>query len=437
MIREHELIRGFLSAVCAEIRARDVHREIRQELVTHLEELVEQREKTGASRDEAVRYAVGQMGDPAAIGKQLHSIHRPKTNWVLLIGVFLFAAIGVLVLYAVQGSWQGTTGINDSLFEKKMVSVCIGFVLMIALYFFDYRKLRHYSWAIYIVALGGLLLCYGVGVQRGGSRSYLDIGSFSVDWVWFGTYLFVIAAAGILLDRQRKPYFWPIVSLVLLLVPCLFIAGLSRTTSLLLYTVTLATMTGVLTRDWLRTVLHIVVPAVLAAVWLLVSNHSRLERLGAFLDPAGDPRGSGYMYVHAERALQAAGWYGTGFAHPLPLLPNIYSDMVYVYWVYSMGWLAGIALVAAFAVFVGWLVRSALQVRETYGKTMMTGIAVIVSFQIGYYLLMSLGLAPLLAFPLPFVSHGLTHVLAEMAALGLALAIYRRKQLVSGVRTRG
>ncbi|RKN60353.1 hypothetical protein [Paenibacillus ginsengarvi] len=40
---------------------------------------------------------------------------------------------------------------------------------------------------------------------------------------------------------------------------------------------------------------------------------------------------------------------------------------------------------------------------------------------------MSFGIVLLIGIPLPFVSYGLSHFVAEMAFLGLALAIYRRR----------
>ncbi|GAA3405079.1 FtsW/RodA/SpoVE family cell cycle protein [Paenibacillus hodogayensis] len=436
MIRDHELVRRYLNAVCAQIRAREVHREIRSELEHHLEELIQERERVGESRDDAVRFAIGQMGDPVSVGKGLHQIHRPKTNWVLLIGVFVFAAIGIMAMYAVQEGLQNTRLGSAISLLKYSVTVMGGLLLVIALYFFDHRKLRNFSWVIYAATMG-VMLIESWKSPVNGSLSYISLGPVNVDGVWIGTFLLVIAAAGILSDRERKPYFWPIVTFALLLAPSLLIAGSARLPCLLLYVVALYAMTGSLTRSWAKTTLHIALPVVLVATFSLVGYGPnalsfRLERFGAFWDPSRDPFGSGYVYNQIRLAWESAGWQGNGFAKPLPTLPHIHADYIFVYLGYNFGWLAAIGLGAAFAGYACWLIRSALRVRDRYGKILMVGIASLLGLQTGYSLLMSLGAVPLMSIPVPFISYGSSHFIAEMIAVGLALSVYRRKSMISG-----
>ena len=43
---------------------------------------------------------------------------------------------------------------------------------------------------------------------------------------------------------------------------------------------------------------------------------------------------------------------------------------------------------------------------------------------------MTLGLVPLAAFSLPFISYGGSQLIMQMAAVGLVLSVYRRKDMV-------
>ncbi|MEF3301757.1 FtsW/RodA/SpoVE family cell cycle protein [Paenibacillus sp. GYB003] len=428
MTRNQERIRDFLDDVCSQIKAREAHRDIRRELESHLEQLAAEREEAGADREEAVRYAVEQMGDPVQLGKELHRIHRPRTNWVILCGMVMFSVFGIVAMIAAEGGLRVAFPHRDySLVWNKAISVCIGLLVAGFLYFFKPDRLRNYSWLFYITALGGMLLCHLWGAQINGSPSYFRIGPFVIDWVWVSTYLLILAAAGFLADRKQKPFFGLFTITVVVLVPILFLASLTRFPCIVLYAIALFAMTGALIRNWTRAALLTLPPFAGMIALRFLRSESVRDRLGAFWNPHQDPLGSSYMYVQIERAIQSAGWYGNGFAAPARYLPDIQSDIVYVYLIYSFGWLAGIGLAIGFAAFAGWLVRSALQIRDEYGKTLMCGIAATIGFQIAYNFLMSFGIVPLIGIPLPFVSHGFSHFVAEMAFLGLALAIYRRR----------
>lgn len=440
MIADHPSVRSYVREVCSRIKARDMHKDIRQELESHIEELAAEREAVGDSRDEAVRYAIARMGDPVEVGKQLHSIHRPILNWGLLVGVLAFAVLGIAAMYAVEQGMRASWPQRDlELASHKLIAVVAGLTGLTVLYFCNYRKLMSFSWLLYGMAVGGLLACHLFGAQINGSPSYIRLGPVALDWAWISTYILMIAAAGILTDRVRKPHFGLVTLTALVIVPLLCLASLSRWPCLMLYAGTLLAMTGSIVRRreamtprqfWRAMWRYAAIPAMVALVILLVKKEYFMNRIASFVEPHQDPQGAGYPYVVLQNALRDAGWNGLGFAAPSPPLWNVQSDLVFVYLVYGFGWLVGIVLGTAFVCFAAWLVRSARQIREPYGKTLMTGIAAIVGMQIGYNLLMCVGLAPIIGIPLPFISHGFSHLVAELAVLGLALAIYRRKQMI-------
>ncbi|WP_161487895.1 FtsW/RodA/SpoVE family cell cycle protein [Paenibacillus glacialis] len=56
--------------------------------------------------------------------------------------------------------------------------------------------------------------------------------------------------------------------------------------------------------------------------------------------------------------------------------------------------------------------------REPYGRALGMGLAGMLSFQMGYSLLMSLGIVPIMGIPFPFLSIGSSHIIIEMAVMG-------------------
>jgi hypothetical protein len=58
----------FTGEVCAQIKCSEVHTEIKEELMSHLEEMREEYISQGSSSEEAERLAVAHMGDSETIG---------------------------------------------------------------------------------------------------------------------------------------------------------------------------------------------------------------------------------------------------------------------------------------------------------------------------------------------------------------------------------
>lgn len=425
MIRDHELIRSYLRSVCAQIKAREVHPHIRKELESHLEELVTEREEAGDNRDEAVRKAIERMGDPIKVGNGLHSVHRPRKNWPLWIGVLLFASLGVFSMYWIDGMMP----YPFPLATNKIVSVGIGLLIMVLLYFTKPQTIQNYSWAIYTAAIGGMIGCHWLGAAVNGSPSYLSLGWIRLDWVWVSTYLLIVAAPGILIDRANKPHFWLITTAVLVLLPLLLFVSLGRNPALLLYLTALLVMAGSVTGKWKSVIAQTLLPFSALFIAALQTKPYIVQRLAMFMDPDQDPLGAGYANVQIQQALQSAGWFGNGPGSSLQL-PGVHNDMVYVFLVHQFGWLAGIILALGCAGFIGVLIRSTRNVSDRFGRTLLAGISTILGFQLGYNVLMSLGIVPLIGIPFPIVSYGFTHTVSELAILGLALAVYRRKQLM-------
>lgn len=77
-------VSDYLDAVCAGIKYRSIHREVREELSTHIYETAEE---LGCSLDEAVKY----MGSPDEIGNMFNKYHRMPFN--SRYGLFLWAAL--------------------------------------------------------------------------------------------------------------------------------------------------------------------------------------------------------------------------------------------------------------------------------------------------------------------------------------------------------
>ncbi|CAG7644188.1 FtsW/RodA/SpoVE family cell cycle protein [Paenibacillus allorhizosphaerae] len=431
MIRDHEEVRRFLGEVCLHIKAREVHADIRKELLDHIEELTVEKEAEGFSREDSTRWAVSQMGDPAAIGSGLHKVHRPRMNWGLLLAALGFVLLGIFVMYMFELSVASEPSPYASyhFFLSKTAAVALGLLIMSFFYFWDYRKLYKWSWPIYGIVVTGMLYVLVFGNPINGARSYISFGRFAVDWMGVSPYLLIISATGILLSWRGKRSFCRSY-LAFVIVPVFLLLSSPNLVAAVLYLTGYTAVYGAVSRRWFiafaqtaGTFLAVAIPAVLTKQYII-------KRLAAYWNPEADPTGAGYVAVQMKSAIQTGGWLGQGFASPLSRLPSIPNELVYVYVMYCFGWLAGAAVAVAVVYFIGRVVQSSKAVHEPYGKTMIIGITALLGFQMGYSVLMSFGLVPLTGMPFPFLSYGGSHLLAELAAIGIVLGIYRRKDLV-------
>ncbi|WP_434751415.1 permease prefix domain 1-containing protein [Paenibacillus amylolyticus] len=100
-------IQMYLDQICGQVKASEVHNDLREELGNHLEEMIYDKEQEGFTSEEAATYAIEQMGDPADLGKRMHKIHRHRMHWGLLAGVVGMALIGMVLTWIYTNSLLG------------------------------------------------------------------------------------------------------------------------------------------------------------------------------------------------------------------------------------------------------------------------------------------------------------------------------------------
>lgn len=431
---KHLLVEQYLSSVCREVKARELHKEIRQEMADHLDDLIALKRSEGSDEEEAVQWAVAQMGDPETVGAGLNQVHKPKMAWGLIGGLALLLVISLVAMYAVELSYAA---MKDSIYnqfparflQKQAVFAGIGLVLTAVFFFVDYRRLQSYSWALYTGAILLMLGTAGFGHTINGMRAYFAIGGLSINWIAISPYALILAAAGILLQMDNSQRSAWQQQLLLVAVPAsLFIYSRSFS-SLFIYGFGYLVLFAVSRRSWRELVPSMLAAGVLTG-WYLSSLHYITMRLAAFFDRHSDPLGAGYMYIQIDHAVRTAGWWGHGLASVTTRLPMIHTDTVFTYLIYSLGWVAGGIVLLGAVLLIHQMVHVFVEVRDPYGKLLVSGLAALFAVQFIWSLGMSLGLLPLLGIGVPFISYGGSQIVIQLAALGLILGVYRRKDMI-------
>ncbi|MDR6551593.1 FtsW/RodA/SpoVE family cell cycle protein [Paenibacillus qinlingensis] len=434
--RHHEEITAFLKQVCREIKAKEVHKEVRAELLNHLEELIEEKLCNGVHLDRAVKESIAQMGAADVIGQQFHLAHRPRFNWGLLAIVVLFMTMGLVAIFSAQAALVSRLG-SISIGLKQIVYLGVGSCLMLLISFSNYLKLARFSWGLYLGTIVLLIYVFLFGNLANGSRGYVNWFPFQMNLPALSPYLLLIALAGIWSTPQRDVAneftmnafirkSWTHVGTVWL--ASLLILSIHSIDNFVLFFIGCLTLLLVLKMKRTLLVAHCSLFAV-AFGWFLMSQSYKLNRIFAFLRPTEDQRGMNFLLTQSKIAMQSGGWSGNGFGAPLNALPDLQAEMMFPFLIYCFGWGAGITMVIMVTLFVQQMIGVSRKARDPYGKALVSGLLTLFVIQYVWNMLMWMGLAPFTSFHLPFISYSGSLVIFQFVAIGLMLSVYRRKDL--------
>jgi cell division protein FtsW (lipid II flippase) len=362
------------------------------------------------------------------VGTQLNKVHKPKPEWSVLLFSFLFINMGLLSMYSIQK--QSLLTYDIQIFENSLLFSLIGFIFTVCLYFFDYRKLERYSIHIYV----GTLLILGItilwGSQLNGSRCWLNLGPFNINFVAISPLLFIIAFAGIFNKWVWNNTLNLLKGLSLFVVPLIFILTAPSASTGIIYAVScivLMTVSGAK----LREIVLISGPLIATIILPIIIQPYKLNRLLAFLSPTGDPLGKGYLNIQLRKILSASGLWGQGLTFDPKILPELHTDFIFAFITYTFGWIASILLIAFVVILLIRIASIAKQVKNSYAKLLISGFLSILSLQFLWNIFMNLGLAPISAVGLPFISYGGSQLIINAATIGIISSIYRRKNILT------
>lgn len=432
----------YIAEVLGAVRCKKVHREIREELTNHIDELVENYMSQGFSKEEAIRRSLLSMGDAREVGQKLNHQHKPQIEWSILTLMGLICCFGLVMIHFCQ-----TMTRNAVSFERYLYDLAIGALLLLGAYHFDYNRLKKYPLYFYGGSIFLMICCMIFGVSVNGVRRYLMLPGFTISVQAVSGFLFLLSFCGFLEKYRNKGLLgigkllgWGGLSLLILLLQP------SAATAILLsvcYGVVLLFAIfrkhfGENYKKQATVVLSLGGSMIaLGSFFLLWNQPYRLQKVLLFLDHgASDPQGGGWLYQMIQQVLEASRWLGRGdtLANGYSIdwvLPDIAMDYAFLNIIYSFGWIFGVLLMV---LVVGLLLRmfsTISKVKNPFGKLLSLICCVMLGIQFILSILMNLGLCPLIEVSMPFVSYGGTQCLINMLYVGIVLSVWRTNNLES------
>jgi cell division protein FtsW (lipid II flippase) len=414
-----------LNEVSSQIKSKEAKRYIVDELSFHIKQSKKTWINKGFTDSEAEAKAIEQMGSPTMLGIEMNKLHRPKMDWWTLILLVIILLLGFLPLLALSRNGYMASTI---FIQNKALIVIIGAIVAIGIMFFDYISWQRRGWLFY--GLGVMLL---IAIQFGSNRMIngvprIEIGPLTIESL-MAIPFFLLAWASFF--NQKRLKVWSFIGLFLI-PPYLFLS-IPSLPSVYIYTIMVFVMLfwsqfGKKTATILLS--SAVGLGVLISVlsWNFLDEYQK-ERILGFLSPEDYAMTSGNLYIRLREHLANAGW--LGFKGEPKFLPEAHTDYVFVTFTYYFGWFFALALVLVLSLLAARIIFVTFRIRDSFGKLLLIGIVALYVGQLATNVAMTLGLVPILAISLPFMSYGLMPTLLNALLVGIVLSIYRRKDITA------
>ncbi|MCF7833953.1 MAG: putative lipid II flippase FtsW [Candidatus Pacebacteria bacterium] len=355
-----------------------------------------------------------------------------KVDKFLLITFFLLLIVGLFMFFS---SSLGILARKESAFYAVIISqLALGLPLGLLGFYFalkvNFKFWKKYSFYIF---LGSILLTLAVfipflGVDHQGARRWIDIGPVSfqpVEFLKFGFIIYFSAWLSWAKTRAKDFRFGILPFFIMLAVIALVLFNQPDTKSFILIFVTGVGMLFLSEVPFKYIFITGLVGLVTLASLVMYVPYLQ-SRVKTFIDPANDPRGSGYQIQQSMIAIGSGGLFGRGYGQSVQkfnYLPEPQGDSIFAIIGEELGFIGASGVVLLYLLFAMRGMKVAKLAPDSFGRLLAGGIVIMITAQSFLNIASITGVFPLTGVPLVFMSHGGTSLMIYMVAVGIVLNI--------------
>ena len=354
-----------------------------------------------------------------------------KKKKIILI-VLIILVIGLTMVYSSSHIWAQYKE-NDALYylKRQGLFMILGLILLFIFSKIDYHLYQKYSHLILIVSflLLILVLIPGIGIVRGGSRSWFNLGLFALQPSEIFKIALIIYVSDYISHHYHqmkklryclKPLIVMGLGFLLIMLQPDFGSGFVMCCSILVMII--------LTPFPFRYVVFLGCAGVIAIVLMILSAPYRLKRITAFLDPFQDPLGSGFQMIQSLYAIGPGGILGVGFDQSIQkhfYLPEPQTDFIFAIYLEEFGFIGGVLFILLYAYLFSTCFNFSKECDDLFGSFLIIGITSMIGIQTMINLGVVVGLFPVTGVTLPLMSYGGTSLLVTLIEIGIIYNIIK------------
>ncbi len=425
MAMGNDTIENYLKEVCSYIKNKDVHQEISDEIRNHISEIADEYINDGLEEVESIDKAIERFGSAYECGTRLNKVHRAKPDIITIMLAMALASIGVFAMYSMR---ENSSTFYESTFNN-IIGLIIGGIIGIGTYFFDYRKLKKYSYYIYWLSVIILI----ISSMNANTFHVIQIGEFSISEVSVHlsvVTLVLIGLSGIINIRSINNKIDLALIGTMAIMPLIVFYSTSDITIGLVYLcgINVIFLSSKVSKSLKKSLIYIETIFIVISLFLLLREPYRIKRIYSLINPTRDLRGDGYTINRIRNLLSNVTLLGNKLSVKELKIGDVKSNFTLIYTIYNFGIIFGGICISAMIVFVARIFNIMRKVKDSYGRMLVLSIGYVFFVQTIINLLSNLGIMGIYI-SLPFICFGSIDYIISISMVGLICSIYRRRGL--------
>ena len=351
-----------------------------------------------------------------------------KIDYYILVPIMLLSILGLLMVYSASNV-VALDDYNDSFyyFKRQLLFMFVGVVMMFIIIKIDIDKIKYFSSFIFLFCLFLLILVLipGIGVVRGGARSWIGIGTFSIQPSEFMKVGIILLFSKYLMDNYndvKNTKYFIFLSIIVIIVFLLIMLQPDFGTGLVILLSCFCFLFIAGANYKLFVIIGII--GLLGIGALIVSAPYRFERILAYLDPWSDPLGSGFQGIQSLFAITPGGLFGHGFNNSIQkhfFLPEPQNDFIFAIVVEEFGLIGGMIIILLYFMIIYRCFKISKNIDKNYCKFLLIGLSLTLAIQVFINIGVVIGLLPVTGITLPLFSYGGSSLLINYISFGIIL----------------
>lgn len=347
-------------------------------------------------------------------------------DWVLFAAVIPLLGAGLFTMNAFVG--------ENYYFVRQSMWIAISLFVFFAFSFVDWRFLKRGELlAALLVGVSLVLLgLIAAGSTIRGVSSWLSFGGVSLQPADFTKLLVIIILAKYFSRRHIEiaNIRHIVVSGVYALIPFVLVfLQPDFGSAIIIFCIWLGMIivSGVSKKHLLM--VFLIGAGAFGILWVSVLKPYQKARVMTFLNPLADVRGAGYNAFQSQIAVGSGEVWGKGVGYGtqsrLKFLPEYQTDFVFAAFAEEWGFVGVVFLFIFFGVVIWRILANALTMPSNFEMLFGVGLVIYLMSHFIIHVGMNSGLLPVTGIPLPFLSYGGSHLLAEFSGLGMLMGMRR------------
>ncbi|XJS09764.1 FtsW/RodA/SpoVE family cell cycle protein [Aerococcaceae bacterium WGS1372] len=386
--------------------------------------------------------------------RQIRRDNENRIDYGIILNVMLLAILGLVSVYSTTVLIEGGN-LVPTLMHALWYGV--GIIVVIAVMQLDseqYWKLADYLYGFGILLLVLVLFFYDRELDVTGARSWLRIGSLTVQPSELFKPAYIVFLAKVATEhnnkhpnRTIKSDFTLLGKIIMFAIPPIILIQLQNDlgTNLVIMVITagIILLSGISWKILAPVATTVIVLA--GGIIIVVDNYPeflidnnlvqeyQINRILDWLQPFNNTQGSGYQLAQSIKAVGSGQLSGKGFGVSEVPVPVRESDFIFTTIAENFGFLGSSVLLFIYFILIYQMVQICFKTRNEFYTYIAAGVISMILFHILENIGMTIGLLPITGVPLPFVSQGGSALLGNMIGIGLILSMkYHHKSYMFG-----